>query len=946
MAMEKQCTYLIYDENVARAETSELAQGLESNDVKSKISTMKKIILLMLNGEQLQSLLMKVIQFVVPNEDKQLKKLLYLYLEAVEKRDPNGHLLPEMILICNMIRNDLNHPNEFVRGSALRFLSKMREKDILEPLVSSLRANLEHRHSYVRRNAVLAIYNTYKCFEDLMPDAPELISEFIDGESDVSAKRNAFVMLCNCDQERAVHYQLSVIDSITSMGEIIQLVMLELIRKVCRQDPFQKSKYVRAVFNLQGSASNSVAFECASTLVSLSSAQTAVKTAVQAYCNLLSTHSDNNVKLIVLDKLSDLQQKHPEVLKTLIMDIIRGLTSPNIDIRKKVLSLVMELVNPNTIDEVVAVLKKELTKSHTSDVDKSTDYRQMLIQSIHTCVIKFPEIAGTVVHVLIDFLDDANATSASDVVLFVREVVETYPRLRELVVQKLIAYFSTIKVAKVFRVSMWILSQYCETQEEIEAALGAMRGSMGSLPFVDEETLQAAANTAVATATKAPAVLSDGTYASQSSVATGVSLVGKDTPPSLRTLLLGGDFFVGAVAASSMTKLVMRLAAVSSAQPDLVHKYSAEVMGWICGIVRLGKSGVTPNRLDDDSQERLWLCLMMLNDPTNQTMAEIWNQKCRSAYSQLLVEKQKLVTVAAESKEETKKIKSHVDDVITFRQLRGKGVVVTEIEDEDAMDLNRATGAAEEEDFGSRLKRVTQLTGLSDPIYAEAVVTVHEYDIVLDVLLINQLNDPIHNVCLELATVGDLKLCERPQNYSMAPHASLNIRANIKVSSTETGIIYGNIVYDVGPAPTGNQASTGDGNSMVILSDIHIDIMDYITPAHCSLLQYRSMWAEFEWENKVAVNTTITDPVKYLRHVVACTNMQCLTHIDDDTGDCGFLAANLYAKSIFGEDALVNVSIEKQRDGVLGGNLRIRSKTQGIALSLGDKITLKQKVME
>jgi hypothetical protein len=53
------------------------------------------------------------------------------------------------------------------------------------------------------------------------------------------------------------------------------------------------------------------------------------------------------------------------------------------------------------------------------------------------------------------------------------------------------------------------------------------------------------------------------------------------------------------------------------------------------------------------------------------------------------------------------------------------------------------------------------------------------------------------------------------------------------------------------------------------------------------------------------------------------------------TGECGFLAANLYAKSIFGEDALVNVSIEKQRDGTLGGNLRIRSKTQGIALSLG-----------
>ena len=35
----------------------------------------------------------------------------------------------------------------------------------------------------------------------------------------------------------------------------------------------------------------------------------------------------------------------------------------------------------------------------------------------------------------------------------------------------------------------------------------------------------------------------------------------------------------------------------------------------------------------------------------------------------------------------------------------------------------------------------------------QAVVTVHDYDIVLDVLIINQLNEPMHNLCLELATV-------------------------------------------------------------------------------------------------------------------------------------------------------------------------------------------------
>ena len=46
---------------------------------------------------------------------------------------------------------------------------------------------------------------------------------------------------------------------------------------------------------------------------------------------------------------------------------------------------------------------------------------------------------------------------------------------------------------------------------------------------------------------------------------------------------------------------------------------------------------------------------------------------------------------------------------------------------------------------------------------------------------------------------------------------------------------------------------------------------------------------------------------------------------------------------IAGEDALANLSIEKTEAGNITGHVRIRSKTQGIALSLGDRITTSQK---
>jgi coatomer subunit beta len=46
----------------------------------------------------------------------------------------------------------------------------------------TIRSCLEHRHSYVRRNAVMAIFTIFKNFDFLIPDAPELIANFLEAE--------------------------------------------------------------------------------------------------------------------------------------------------------------------------------------------------------------------------------------------------------------------------------------------------------------------------------------------------------------------------------------------------------------------------------------------------------------------------------------------------------------------------------------------------------------------------------------------------------------------------------------------------------------------------------------------------------------------------------------------------------------------------------------------
>jgi len=290
----------------------------------------------------------------------------------------------------------------------------------------------------------------------------------------------------------------------------------------------------------------------------------------------------------------------------------------------------------------------------------------------------------------------------------------------------------------------------------------------------------------------------------------------------------------------------------------------------------------------------------------------------------------------AKNTEKKQKLQAPVDSMISFRQLRGTNTLSSiSIDIDDGSDLTKATGAAgrSEADFSSRLNHMHQLSGLGDPVYAEAYVTVHDYDIVLEILVINRTPNTLANLTVELGVMGDLKIVERPQAHTIGPLDQRTIKANIKVASVETGHIFGTIIYEEIDSETGEKRS-----GLVNLNDIQLDIMDYIEPATCTDTEFRNMWAEFEWENKVAVNTSMTDVTGFLNHIIKSTNMSCMTPLSDMGDHSVFLAANLYAKSIFGEDALVNVSVEKQEDGKIAGYFRIRSQTQGIALSLGNRI--------
>lgn len=846
----------------------------------------------------------------------------------------------------------------------MRFLCKLREPELLEPLLSSARSCLEHRHAYVRKNAVFAVASIHQHSPSLIPDAADLIATFLEGESDPTCKRNGFAALSSISHDKALAYLSTVFDGIPNAEELLQLVELEFIRKDAIQNSQNKARYLRLIFDLLEANTSTVVYEAASSLTALTNNPVAVKAAAGKFIELAIKEADNNVKLIVLDRVNQLRQNNEGILDDLIMEILRVLSSPDIDVRKKSLEIALEMVSSKNVEEVVLLLKKELSKTVDQEYEKNSEYRQLLIHSIHQCAVKFSEVAASVVDLLMDFIADFNNASAVDVINFVKEVVEKFPALRPTIVQRLVDTLREVRAGKVYRGILWTIGEYSLDEKDIRAAWKGIRASLGEIPILaseqrlldnmDNEEENKEQDQVNGHSKPTPGgsrkVLADGTYAtetaltSQSAAAARLEAVKASQKPPLRQLILDGDYYLATVLSGTLTKLVMRHSEISSEEAR-TNALRAEAMLIMISIIRVGQSQFVKAPIDEDSVDRIMSCVRSLAEfKQHKELESVYLEDTRKAFRAMVqVEEKK-----REAKEAFEKAKTavQVDDVVAIRQLSKKNTI--DGADAIELDLERATGgdSSAAEDLSGKLSRVVQLTGFSDPVYAEAYVKVHQFDIILDVLLVNQTTDTLQNLTVEFATLGDLKVVERPTSQNLGPHDFHNVQCTIKVSSTDTGVIFGNVVYE--------GAHSTDTN-VVILNDLHVDIMDYIQPATCTETQFRTMWTEFEWENKVNINSKAKTLRDFLDQLMACTNMNCLTPEASLKGDCQFLSANLYARSVFGmlpscqfplgelnanpftgEDALANLSIEKEgEDGPITGFLRIRSRSQGLALSLG-----------
>ena len=101
---------------------------------------------------------------------------------------------------------------------------------------------------------------------------------------------------------------------------------------------------------------------------------------------------------------------------------------------------------------------------------------------------------------------------------------------------------------------------------------------------------------------------------------------------------MNGDFFLGSVLATCLTKLALRHQDVSN-NIERSHSIKSESMLIMTSIIRAGKSQFVVSQIDEDSLDRILLCLRVLSSQTeDDTLKSVFLKKCRSAFTVLMNE--------------------------------------------------------------------------------------------------------------------------------------------------------------------------------------------------------------------------------------------------------------------------------------------------------------------
>ena len=955
---EKPC-YLYIDEEPLSS-YRDVLKKISSKVIPDKQDALKTVLGSMVNDDNYpEDLMINVIHHLTIVDDIKIKKMLFLFWEVIDKHKPDGTMKDEIILLCNGIRKDLDSPNEYIRGRTLRLLTKLPYKEILENVKAAVFDNIKHVHPYVRSNAIMCVLSFIDNFGvDIVPDSlPDDLKEIILKDTDTATRRNAYVLYSRISPMESLSLTQEIMENneISELGDLFALCIVENLRKLNKIFPQKSSNFIHLLLELSVHKSHSVLFEIGSLLLEISSNPNVVSSAVNILCSLLHEERDNNTLIIILKKLYNIKNRHGEILQEQILTFA-NLINLNyaVELRNLSFKLIDELITESTITQVFDKFMNIFTQLNSVNESEFTiELKSSMLKCMLKNIIKFPKIDK----MYILFVLEKNITFKKDK-LFVYSQISTIKQLFTVynksedensililneMLKKIIKLFEEIDQYEIMETCIWILANYSKDVPLLQQSFDLILKNLGDLnfEFLEEElTLEKMDSdiinndSAKRTVTKT-VILPDGTYGTVTEILDVKEIKKQKEFKYLRKFILETSFYFSANLVSALTNIIFKM---NKLKFDKFKIYYFNTLNIICAILKMNSKLIYK---DPDNTNHIKMCLKFLLS-NNNTIYDEWN-----SYMQKYEKQLKLAQDQTKLEQELSNIKSkdfknnQPDDFISFRHCKIYDPDNPDLgEDESDMNLiNKQnveindelfnTNSSSRENDNKKRRFVEVLSGTEDPLFVEAEVNIYTYDLSIEFTIKNKSKNALQNVSLQLFVPKEFSIIEKPPIFTLEPNETVHVRSSVKFTKTINAYIFGQISFN----------NFKGENSFMHLSGLFIELLSTYKE-NISDLDFRKNWSDYTWEHNVMIVSRKKKFSECVNELIKGLNMTLVSPktIEMINDEFPFMVCNLYAKTKLGENALVNLSVERSKDNKIIGSCFIRSKTKDFMTGLGEKI--------
>eukprot|EP01113_Clastostelium_recurvatum_P006468 TRINITY_DN1291_c0_g1_i4.p1 TRINITY_DN1291_c0_g1~~TRINITY_DN1291_c0_g1_i4.p1 ORF type:complete len:891 (-),score=263.42 TRINITY_DN1291_c0_g1_i4:85-2706(-) len=417
------------------------------------------------------------------------------YLGLMLLLDENQEVL---MLVTNSLKNDLNHPNQFIVGLALTALGNIGTTGMARDTAPEVEKLLASTNPYIRKKAALAAIRVLR-------KVPELLDNFVPRIKALLTERNHGVLLTGVTLmveltqaatdavldpfRKLVPSLVRILKNLVLSGyapehdvsgvtdPFLQVKILRLLRMLGKGDSEASDQMndilAQVATNTESTKNvgNAILYEAVQTIMTIE-AEPGLRVMAINILGRFLLNRDNNIRYVALNTLSKVVNADVQAVQRHRNTIVDCLKDPDVSIRRRALDLIYSLVNESNIRILVRELLNFLL---ISDVQ----FRPELVAKLCIVTEKYAPSKRWHVDTILRVMSIAGAFIPDEVPANLVALISSSPELHSYAVQKLyLALTQDSSHGPLTQVAVWCIGEFGDllVADKTGASEGAKEG--------------------------------------------------------------------------------------------------------------------------------------------------------------------------------------------------------------------------------------------------------------------------------------------------------------------------------------------------------------------------------------------------------------------------------------------------------------------------------------